>query len=172
MAAKIKWQQALWKRWLSSPETPLLEALFISFKNQTVSLTLSICILFRKESMVLFLIVPAWNMIYVCVCTGATHVTGRITGLSPGLHGFHIHALGDTTNGCNSTGTLSFCLNVCVATCHWLTFRPFLKFYKWGFLLAGCCIYARLFVTILLNLNWDFKIRAVGANFWIMMIIF
>ncbi|CAN6454103.1 unnamed protein product [Victoria cruziana] len=35
---------------------------------------------------------------------GATHVTGRITGLSPGLHGFHIHALGDTTNGCISTG--------------------------------------------------------------------
>ncbi|XP_016180558.2 superoxide dismutase [Cu-Zn] 2 isoform X1 [Arachis ipaensis] len=35
---------------------------------------------------------------------GTTHVSGRITGLSPGLHGFHIHALGDTTNGCNSTG--------------------------------------------------------------------
>ncbi|KAF7145089.1 hypothetical protein RHSIM_Rhsim04G0091600 [Rhododendron simsii] len=35
---------------------------------------------------------------------GATHITGRITGLTPGLHGFHIHALGDTTNGCNSTG--------------------------------------------------------------------
>ncbi|XP_015899366.1 superoxide dismutase [Cu-Zn] 2 isoform X2 [Ziziphus jujuba] len=35
---------------------------------------------------------------------GATHVSGRISGLSPGLHGFHIHALGDTTNGCNSTG--------------------------------------------------------------------
>ncbi|XVE62569.1 hypothetical protein DITRI_Ditri06bG0128600 [Diplodiscus trichospermus] len=35
---------------------------------------------------------------------GITHVKGRITGLSPGLHGFHIHALGDTTNGCNSTG--------------------------------------------------------------------
>ncbi|KDP39692.1 hypothetical protein JCGZ_02712 [Jatropha curcas] len=35
---------------------------------------------------------------------GPTHVTGRITGLSPGLHGFHIHAFGDTTNGCNSTG--------------------------------------------------------------------
>ncbi|MCI17627.1 superoxide dismutase, partial [Trifolium medium] len=33
-----------------------------------------------------------------------THVTGKITGLAPGLHGFHIHALGDTTNGCNSTG--------------------------------------------------------------------
>ncbi|XWS42683.1 hypothetical protein CRYUN_Cryun16bG0035200 [Craigia yunnanensis] len=35
---------------------------------------------------------------------GITHVKGRITGLSQGLHGFHIHALGDTTNGCNSTG--------------------------------------------------------------------
>ncbi|KMS98766.1 hypothetical protein BVRB_3g068430 isoform B [Beta vulgaris subsp. vulgaris] len=36
--------------------------------------------------------------------TGITHVKGKITGLTPGLHGFHIHALGDTTNGCNSTG--------------------------------------------------------------------
>ncbi|CAN4117664.1 unnamed protein product [Withania somnifera] len=35
---------------------------------------------------------------------GATQVKGRINGLVPGLHGFHIHALGDTTNGCNSTG--------------------------------------------------------------------
>ncbi|XP_027358209.1 superoxide dismutase [Cu-Zn] 2 [Abrus precatorius] len=35
---------------------------------------------------------------------GTTHVTGKIAGLSPGLHAFHIHAFGDTTNGCNSTG--------------------------------------------------------------------
>ncbi|KAJ4823852.1 hypothetical protein Tsubulata_018141 [Turnera subulata] len=41
---------------------------------------------------------------FVQLPNGATHVTGKITGLSPGLHGFHIHALGDTTNGCNSTG--------------------------------------------------------------------
>jgi Cu/Zn superoxide dismutase len=42
---------------------------------------------------------------YDCDCVGNyTHVTGKITGLSPGLHGFHIHALGYTTNGCNSTG--------------------------------------------------------------------
>ncbi|XP_004288411.1 PREDICTED: superoxide dismutase [Cu-Zn] 4AP [Fragaria vesca subsp. vesca] len=33
-----------------------------------------------------------------------THVRGRIMGLSPGLHGFHIHAFGDTSNGCLSTG--------------------------------------------------------------------
>ncbi|KAL0907012.1 hypothetical protein M5K25_025549 [Dendrobium thyrsiflorum] len=36
--------------------------------------------------------------------TGFTHVSGKITGLLPGLHGLHIHTFGDTTNGCNSTG--------------------------------------------------------------------
>ncbi|KAL6132615.1 hypothetical protein ACLB2K_064855 [Fragaria x ananassa] len=36
--------------------------------------------------------------------SGPTTVTGNITGLKPGLHGFHVHALGDTTNGCMSTG--------------------------------------------------------------------
>ncbi|CAN6469245.1 unnamed protein product [Victoria cruziana] len=35
---------------------------------------------------------------------GPTTVTGSVSGLRPGLHGFHIHALGDTTNGCMSTG--------------------------------------------------------------------
>lgn len=35
---------------------------------------------------------------------GPTTVTGKISGLRPGLHGFHVHALGDTTNGCMSTG--------------------------------------------------------------------
>ncbi|KAK1293515.1 Superoxide dismutase [Cu-Zn] 1 [Acorus calamus] len=35
---------------------------------------------------------------------GPTHVTANLFGLRPGLHGFHIHALGDTTNGCMSTG--------------------------------------------------------------------
>jgi len=31
-------------------------------------------------------------------------VLANITGLSPGLHGFHIHNLGDITGGCKSTG--------------------------------------------------------------------
>uniref|UniRef100_O22668 Superoxide dismutase [Cu-Zn] n=1 Tax=Panax ginseng TaxID=4054 RepID=SODC_PANGI len=35
---------------------------------------------------------------------GPTTVTGKLSGLAPGLHGFHVHALGDTTNGCLSTG--------------------------------------------------------------------
>lgn len=38
---------------------------------------------------------------------GSTTVTGNISGLKAGLHGFHVHALGDTTNGCLSTGTFS-----------------------------------------------------------------
>lgn len=35
---------------------------------------------------------------------GVTTVSGTVSGLKPGLHGFHVHALGDTTNGCMSTG--------------------------------------------------------------------
>lgn len=31
-------------------------------------------------------------------------ITGEVTGLAPGKHGFHIHQYGDRTNGCTSTG--------------------------------------------------------------------
>jgi len=35
---------------------------------------------------------------------GKTSVTGSITGLKAGKHGFHIHAFGDLSNGCISAG--------------------------------------------------------------------
>ncbi|KAI4990228.1 hypothetical protein ZWY2020_038591 [Hordeum vulgare] len=35
---------------------------------------------------------------------GPTTMTGSVTGLKEGLYGFHAHSLGDTTNGCMSTG--------------------------------------------------------------------
>ncbi|KAL8617889.1 Superoxide dismutase [Cu-Zn] [Nucella lapillus] len=36
---------------------------------------------------------------------GAIKVTGKITGLSPGKHGFHVHEFGDTGNKCVAAGS-------------------------------------------------------------------
>lgn len=35
--------------------------------------------------------------VYLTKQNGAIHITGEVTGLSPGLHGFHVHEFGDLT---------------------------------------------------------------------------
>ncbi|XP_015177860.1 PREDICTED: superoxide dismutase [Cu-Zn], chloroplastic-like [Polistes dominula] len=43
-------------------------------------------------------------MITQSVPNGPVKLTGKVTGLTPGLHGFHVHEKGDLKEGCKSTG--------------------------------------------------------------------
>lgn len=42
---------------------------------------------------------------------------GQVHGLTPGKHGFHVHALGDISKGCTSTGGHYNPHNVCTPDC-------------------------------------------------------
>ncbi|KAK9513076.1 hypothetical protein O3M35_001348 [Rhynocoris fuscipes] len=44
------------------------------------------------------------RIMFVQGAGGAVLMSGNVTGLSPGAHGFHIHEFGDTSMGCKSMG--------------------------------------------------------------------
>lgn len=35
---------------------------------------------------------------------GPVHISGQVSGLTPGMHGFHVHAVGDLSNSCAAAG--------------------------------------------------------------------
>ena len=53
----------------------------------------------KNEMFLIFLMVGFW-LKYVLIPSGPVKVTGELTGLTDGLHGFHVHQFGDNTNGC------------------------------------------------------------------------
>ena len=57
----------------------------------------------KNEMFLIFLMVGFW-LKYVLIPSGPVKVTGELTGLTDGLHGFHVHQFGDNTNGCTRCG--------------------------------------------------------------------
>lgn len=48
---------------------------------------------------------PVSGVLNLTETSSGVRITGRVTGLTPGNHGFHVHQYGDVfTNGCDSTG--------------------------------------------------------------------
>lgn len=44
------------------------------------------------------------GVIYFDQQGGTCHITGHVSGLTPGKHGFHVHEYGDKSSGCTSAG--------------------------------------------------------------------
>ncbi len=65
-------------------------------KKRTMS-TSAVCVLMSNQGV-------KGTLTFKQVSASETQVTGTVEGLTPGLHGFHIHQFGDTTNGCASCG--------------------------------------------------------------------
>lgn len=66
----------------------------------------AVCVLQSKPSgpkgVIVLLRVPTHAGRGTTKTRSKTHITGTVTGLKPGFHGFHIHEFGDLTEGCKS----------------------------------------------------------------------
>jgi len=67
----------------------------LSESKETVT---AVCVLTHSDKV-------AGTILFKKQAAGPTLIIGRITGLTPGLHGFHIHEFGDLSNGCESAGS-------------------------------------------------------------------
>ena len=47
---------------------------------------------------------PVTGTIYLKQVRNKVYITGTISGLEPGYHGFHVHEIGDLGNNCKNAG--------------------------------------------------------------------
>ncbi|XP_058128569.1 superoxide dismutase [Cu-Zn]-like [Anopheles ziemanni] len=73
----------------------------VCVKRKAYAFTLSVCLITSHAIELIILLKP---FITLQAESEPVKVTGTVTGLKPGNHGFHIHEFGDNTNGCMSTG--------------------------------------------------------------------
>ena len=47
---------------------------------------------------------PVYGSLTLVETSQGVYISGKILGLEKGLHGFHVHAVGDTGNNCKAAG--------------------------------------------------------------------
>jgi len=70
----------------------------LSALNEAKAHVTAVCVLEQSDS------VKGTILLRQIEAGTGTAIVGRITGLEPGKHGFHIHEFGDLTDGCESAG--------------------------------------------------------------------